>query len=288
MVIFFLSATSLHAQTKRALLVGISDYESFKVKQNQEVWTNIHGVNDIDLLYSILKNQHYIIKKLTNKDATAKKIRKELKNLISSCKAGDLVYLHFSCHGQPYEDMDGDEEDGWDESLVPYDANKSYIKGVYEGENHILDDELYTYFQRIRESIGKEGFLCVIIDACHSGNEFRGEEDEEALFVRGTKKGFSPQGKIFSPRINTNSNFRIPQDNDLADIVLLEACRSYQSNYEINQSGDYYGPLSYYVSQVLSRQQLTRNLDWVLEVKQLMSSDNRLTRQNMVYETSIK
>ena len=26
-------------------------------------------------------------------------------------KAGDMVYLHFSCHGQPVEDLDGDEED---------------------------------------------------------------------------------------------------------------------------------------------------------------------------------
>jgi hypothetical protein len=31
---------------------------------------------------------------------------------------GDIIYLHFSCHGQPFEDMNGDEADGWDESYL--------------------------------------------------------------------------------------------------------------------------------------------------------------------------
>ena len=49
-------------------------------------------------------------------------------------KSGDIVYLHFSCHGQPVEDLDGDEKDGWDESIVPYDAWKKPISGIYDGK----------------------------------------------------------------------------------------------------------------------------------------------------------
>ena len=52
-------------------------------------------------------------------------------------KKGDIVYLHFSTHGQPVEDQNGDEEDGWDESIVPIDAYKIYKKGIYEGKNHL-------------------------------------------------------------------------------------------------------------------------------------------------------
>ena len=68
----------------------------------------------------------------------------------------------------------------------------------------------------------------------------------------------------------------------------MEACRSYQSNYEIKPTNTYYGPLSYYVNDVLSKLPLKHDLGWVKEVESLMKNDKRLTRQNMVYESSIE
>jgi len=275
---------SMSAQTRRALVVGISEYE----KTGNNAWNAIHGANDAELIVPILQKQGFKTTKICNKTATAKRIRKELSALVSNCKSGDIVYLHFSCHGQPFEDLDGDEEDGWDESIIPYDASMVYISKVYEGSNHITDDELHNYFMQLRSKVGAKGFVCVIMDACHAGNTYMGDEEEEEMFCRGTKKAFSPNGKEFQPRINRNSHFRIQQITGLSDILLLEACRSYQSNYEIKQSGKYYGPLSYYVCQILAKKQLTRNIDWVQDVRALMNTDKRLTRQNMVYETSIK
>jgi hypothetical protein len=38
----------------------------------------------------------------------------------------------------------------------------------------------------------------------------------------------------------------------------------------------------------LSTYSLAPNLKWVQEVKRLMDGDRRLTKQNMVYETSLK
>ena len=276
------------AITKRALLVGISDYgASINASSNQ--WSNIHGANDVELVSKTLKLQGFRITSITNKNATARRIRKELKSISSSCRKGDVVYIHLSCHGQPFEDKNGDEEDGWDESIIPYDAQKVYIKGKYEGANHILDDELHGYFQRIRQAIGTTGFLCVVIDACHAGGSQRGDdfEDDEPI-CRGTKQAFSPNGKTYRPRINTNGHFVILSDGKSGNIVILEACRSYQSNYEIKQGGRYYGPLSYYVNKALSTNSLAPNLKWVQEVKRLMDGDRRLTKQNMVYETSLK
>ncbi len=277
-----------HAQTKRALVVGISEY----LPSGKDTWGVIHGSNDADLIAAVLKKQGFSIVKISNKSATAGRVRKGLGDLVASCKPGDIVYVHFSCHGQPVEDLDGDEEDGWDESVVPYDALMVYRKGKYEGANHIIDDELNTYFRRMRRKVGKKGLVCVAVDACHAGGASRGdddiEEDEGEVYVRGTKRGFSSNGKEFRPRINAKGHFTIPKEAGLADILVLEACRSYQSNYEIRQSGKYYGPLSYYISQVLSRRPIDRSIDWVLEVRKLMNADRRLTRQNMVYETSLQ
>ncbi len=277
-----------YAQTKRALVVGISEY----LPSGNDTWGAIHGSNDADLIATVLKKQGFGIVKISNKSATAGRVRKGLGDLVASCKPGDIVYVHFSCHGQPVEDLDGDEEDGWDESVVPYDALMVYRKGKYEGANHIIDDELNTYFRRMRRKVGTKGLVCVAVDACHAGGASRGdddiEEDEGEVYVRGTKRGFSSNGKEFRPRINAKGHFTIPKEAGLADILVMEACRSYQSNYEIRQSGKYYGPLSYYISQVLSRRPIDRSIDWVLEVRKLMNADRRLTRQNMVYETSLQ
>ena len=279
---------SMYGQTKRALLVGISEYTT-SASSARGQWGNIHGANDVELISKTLKQQGFKITSITNKNATARGIRSGLKSLTKSCRKGDVVYIHFSCHGQPFEDKNGDEEDGWDEAIIPYDALKVYTKGKYEGANHILDDELHTYFQKIRQAIGPKGFLCVVIDACHAGNTYMGVEDEdEDEFIRGTKDAFSPNGKKYQPRINTKGHFVIKNSSSQGEILILEACRSYQTNYEIKQDGHYYGPLSYYVNKVISLQPLAPNLKWVDDVERMMKKDERLKRQNMVRETSLK
>lgn len=280
--LLFLNPTK--GQTKRALLIGISNYPL----QNDTAWTTIHGANDVNLIGQTLKKQGYKITKLCNKAATAERIRKELNNLPNSCKKNDTVYIHFSCHGQPFEDLDKDEFDGWDESLIPYDAEMIYKKGKYEGTKHILDDELTKYLYAIRKSVGPKGFICVVIDACHAGGASRGDDDDYELICRGTQQGFSPSGKEYHPRISMQGHYSIPTSLQLSHIIILEACRSYQSNYEIKQEGTYYGPLSYYVNKMLMAKQKKFDEQWILGVKKLMDADIRLTRQNMVYETSYK
>ena len=127
-----------YSQGKRAFMVGISNYSLNQV--DGKGWNDIHGENDVKLLVPTLKKQGFSIQKLCNREATAKNIRKSFISFSEKCKSGDIVYLHFSCHGQPFEDYDGDESDGWDEALVPFDALKEYQQGKYIGENHITDD----------------------------------------------------------------------------------------------------------------------------------------------------
>ena len=280
-----LCAFSAQSQTKRALLIGVSEYTTI-TQQSDDIWSNIHGANDVELLSQTLNNQNFKIKKLTNKTATAQQIRKEFARFITSCRPGDIVYLHFSCHGQPVEDLDGDEEDGWDEALVPVDAQKVYQKGKYTGENHIIDDELNKYLRSIRTKVGDKGFVCVVIDACHAGSSYRGDEEEDSIIVRGTNCGFTSSGKQFAPRIDKRGKIKVEKSASMANICILEACRSYQVNSEIREGGVYYGSLSFYVNKVLQSTSLSSNRSWIDKVSQFMDSDARLVRQNMVIETS--
>ncbi len=281
-----LCAISAHCQTKRAFFVGISEYSSTP-QSSDNIWSNIHGANDVELLSQTLKKQEFIIKKLINKAATANNIRKSLTSFSKKCKLGDIVYLHFSCHGQPFEDYDGDENDGWDEALVPYDALKVYMTGKYTGENHITDDELNNYLKTIRNRVGPKGFVYVVIDACHAGSSYRGDENEDSVIIRGTDKGFSKSNKQYAPRIDKRGKIKVEKSLNMANICIIEACRSYQVNSEIRADGKYYGSLSYYVNKTLKSIKLDKSISWTEKVVSLMNKDARLVRQNIVIETSL-
>ena len=177
----------------RALLIGISDYSP------QYNWNTISGTNDIDLIKGVLKG--FSVKELRNENATYKNIIKECERLIQQSKPADIVYIHFSGHGQPVEDYDGDEADGWDEAFVPYDAGEKYIQGVYEGDKHFIDDTLNGLLEQLRVKLGPSGALYVVMDACHAGEQFRGEEDDDEAPVRGSIMGISKNDKHFVAKL---------------------------------------------------------------------------------------
>lgn len=174
---------------------------------------------------------------------------------------------------------------GWDETIIPYDAWKIPVRGVYEGKKHIIDDELGLCLQQLRRKLGESGFVYVVVDACHFGGIDRGEEDDDKRFIRGPMKVSAFPAKNM-PRIDTRPNIPIKAEKGLTGICMLEACRAYQSNYEFRQGNTYYGPLSFYISKVLSPHPLTPDCRWVNDVKRQMDSNPVLTRQNMVIQTT--
>ena len=276
-----------YSQSKRAFMVGISNYSSNQLLADGKGWNDIHGENDVKLLAPTLKKQGFTIQKLCNKEATANNIRKSLASFSAKCKSGDIVYLHFSCHGQPFEDYDGDESDGWDEALVPFDALKEYQQGKYSGENHITDDELNTYLKTIRNRVGPKGFVYVVIDACHAGSSYRGDEDEDSVVIRGTDKGFSKSNKQYAPRIDKRGKIKVEKSANMANICILEACRSYQMNREIYENGQFYGSLSFYINKLLKTSKLDKDISWMEQIPKMIKQDIRLQLQDPVIETSL-
>lgn len=272
------------AQQKRALLIGISDYGNTNEDPNK--WSNINGANDVKLLQPLFSEQGFEVLTLVDEEATYSAIIKSLNKLTRTCKKGDLVYVHFSMHGQPVEDLNGDEEDGWDEALIPVDAQMRFEEGIYEGSNHLLDDTLEEYFNKIRSKIGTNGQLYVVLDACHSGTASRGDDE----YVRGVRDGFTRSGKLYTPdrTRETNDYFHVPSQPGQSPVTFIEACRSYQQNREVldRSTGIWYGSLSYYIALSMQNFEIDRTDRWIMEVKSGMDNDRRLRRQNMVIETS--
>lgn len=279
--IAILFSSVVFAQRKRAFLVGISHYDTALTGYQ---WNNINGVEDVNLLSPPLKKQGFVLTTLLDEQATFDNITRQLSLFVDKTKKGDIVYLHFSTHGQPVEDLNGDEEDGWDEAIVPIDAYKMYRKGTYEGKKHLIDDQLNQYVTKLREKIGNTGFLYVVIDACHAGTSSRGNDD----VVRGTNVGFTYNNKVFKPTSTKKSHYKIDASEMQANVMFMEACRPDQINMEIKIGGKRYGPLSYNIAQALSIYKLSTNADEFLKhVKaSIMKEGHWPNNQNLVTETS--
>ncbi len=270
-----------NAQRKRAFMVGISHYDTALTGYQ---WNNINGVEDINLLSPILKKQGFYLTTLLDEQATYQNINNQLSTFTNQTKKGDIVYLHFSAHGQPVEDINGDEEDGWDESIIPIDAYKNYKKGVYEGKKHLLDDQLNTYIKKLRTKIGTTGFLYVVIDACHAGTSSRANDET----VRGTKVGFTYNNKVFKPSTQKKSHYKVEATPKMSHVMYLEACRPEQVNMEIKVKDKRYGPLSYNIAQALQAKPISTDANEFLNnVKaSIMDGGYWPNNQNMVTETS--
>lgn len=279
--LFLMAVIAGNAQRKRAFMVGVSHYDTALTGYQ---WNDINGVEDINLLTPVLKNQGFYLTTLLDDQATHQNITSQLTTFTNKTKKGDIVYLHFSTHGQPVEDIDGDEDDGWDEAIVPIDAYKLYKKGVYEGDKHLLDDQLNTYIKKLRAKIGPTGFLYVVIDACHAGTSSRANDET----VRGTKAGFTYNNKVFKPSPQKKSHYKIEASPKMSNVMYLEACRPEQVNMEIKVKDKRYGPLSYNIAQALQSKPLSANANEFLNnVKaSIMNSGYWPNNQNMVVETS--
>lgn len=275
---------TMNAETKRALLVGISDYGNAMEDPNR--WANISGANDVLLLSPLFSEHGYTVTSLVDSQATHANITNALMELAKESKKGDVVYIHFSMHGQPFEDLNGDEEDGWDEALIPVDAEMLYAEGVYEGKNHLLDDELEVYFNDIRSKLGSEGQLYVILDACHSGTGVRGDDEH----IRGTREGFTRSGKDYTPDRTKEDNdyFKISTAKGQSPITVLEACRSYQVNKEVRdvETNTWYGSLSFYIAQSMKDNKTVGSDEWIEAIKTGMANNRKLRKQNVVIEKS--
>ena len=283
-VALLVGVQTMNAETRRALLVGISDYGNAMEDPNK--WANISGANDVLLLSPLFSEQGYTVTSLVDSMATHANITKALEQLAKDSKKGDKVYIHFSMHGQPFEDLNGDEKDGWDEALIPVDAEMLYVEGVYEGKNHLLDDELEVYFNDIRSKLGSEGQLIVILDACHSGTASRGDDDH----IRGTREGFTRSGKDYAPdrTQETNDYFTVTSTKDQSPVTFIEACRSYQVNREVRdvETNTWYGSLSYYIAKSMKDNKTVGSDEWIEAIKTGMANNRRLRKQNVVIEKS--
>ena len=233
--------------TNRALLIGIGHYAP------NTGWKTIHGDADIALLKPKLERHGFKVNTLVNEEATKDAISRAFNCLLDECGPGDRIYIHFSGHGQLIQDINGDENDRLDESMVPFDAGKYYEDGIYEGDRHFIDDEYNHILAGIKEKVGTTGEIFVAIDACYSRSMERGECDTEDIEMLNLSRGTADRF-IFDVDVPDSMKERpFPRKfGHGGRLIVVTACKENERNYEYKTvTGKMYGSLSYCIAELL-------------------------------------
>lgn len=149
---------------KWALVIGISDYMYF----GDEIGGDLPGAaNDARGIADVLVNKYDFapgnVKLILDHDATRARIESEWTEWLPSvARPGDLVWFYFAGHGSQAWDLNGDEEDGLDETVCPADVTRGNT------DMDILDDEIGEWLAQLPTDN-----VIVVWDKCHAKSSTR-------------------------------------------------------------------------------------------------------------------
>src|SRR5262245_8926805 len=167
----------------RALIVGVEKYRDPRVPDTPGCEADARAMER--LIRSVYKFTE--VKVLINEDATASNIERWFRSwLIAGTQPGDRVFFFYAGHGSQIADDNGDESDGKDETLAPYDVDPM------SGVNMVRDD---LFDEMIGKLSGRRAVL--IFDSCHSGTISRGVPKLKE-FARGGGVRYLPSPEQFA------------------------------------------------------------------------------------------
>jgi hypothetical protein len=254
----------------RALLVGIDHYEDSRVPATPGAVLDAKGLAEV--VHDRFGFPQASIKLLLDKDASADRIVQELQSwLIAGSQPGDRVFFFYAGHGSQLPDDNGDEEDGTDETLAPFDVQPT------TGGHEIRDDAIGGLIAQLS---GRRAVL--IFDSCHSGTITRGLPTDGEL-PQGGGARYLPPPQEFQKIWETGGGYRtrgeapsyvlsaVPGGGKsfladsrklgrLSGIVAISAAGPGGLAYPIKIGGQYRGALSYLIQEIYTDANFSRSL----------------------------
>jgi len=217
---------------RRALLVGINRYPDPE--------NTLHGcLNDVRQVCDLLQAHFGFpgngdVRLLTDRRATTSAIVSGLQWLLDGAAAGDVLVFHYSGHGSQVPDIHGDEDDGLDEIICPYDLDWAHP---------LTDDDLYAIVGGLPSGVN----LTVILDSCHSGTGLR--DGNDARRRRG--RCLHPPARM-RRRLRTDMTVRrFGAKAAATGAILIAGCRSDQSSADADIAGEFHGALTFYLCRAI-------------------------------------
>jgi hypothetical protein len=266
-------------EKKMALCIGINDYPG----AGNDLSGCINDANDWSKLFA---EKGFKVKKLLNKDATRKNILDNIKAMVDAAVKGDSILLQYSGHGTYIPDKDGDEPDGTDECLCPYDL---YTKGP------VTDDELNDLFTAKKNGVR----LVFFSDSCHSGTVTRFAPMSNT--PRSTASGKEPVRKVkFLPpanflsvkelnKLGTTRAFRRSSPPGRYGSLLMAGCQDVEYSYDATFKGRPNGAFTFVALQVLKNLKSTATyMDWYKAIRKSLPSQQYPQSPNIYGSAAMK
>lgn len=244
---------------RKALLIGINYFNTR---------SELRGcINDIRAMQAFLerfgyKSEDMVI--LTDDQRnpmsipTKANMLRAMQWLVSDARPNDSLFFHYSGHGGTTKDLDGDEDDGYDETIYPVD---------YERAGHIVDDQLHDIMVR---PLPPGCRLTAFFDSCHSGTALdlpfvystKGVLKEPSAikdvgmdvltslgsYARNDAMGaLMGLGKAAKRAMSGNSATQKTRQTKFsaADVISFSGCKDNQTSADANQGGTSAGAMSY-------------------------------------------
>jgi len=276
---------------KKALFVGINYFGSS---------SELHGcINDVQNIQKFLFANYGFTQAnsvtLTDDQQnpmfkpTKANILEGMRWLVQGATAGDSLFLHYSGHGGSVKDTDGDDADGYDETIIPVD---------YESAGFILDDEMWLLLVR---GLPQGVRLTAIFDSCHSGTvldlpyTYKVDGSLEIKMVdnrleagkaffsaglnyfQGNKAGAFQKAKegfsfLIKPQESQASQEQIEKRKTAADVIQWGGCKDAQTSADAKIDGKPTGAMSYALIQVLSKNKNITHAELLKETRQILEA----------------
>lgn len=262
---------------KTSLCIGINDYPG--------VANDLHGcVNDAADWASVLTDKGFTVKMLLDSKATRANIVKEIKSLMTKTGAGDSVIIQYSGHGSFVPDENGDEPDGNDECICPYDI---FVNGK---ANFITDDELFDLYS-LRH---KDSKLVIISDSCHSGTVAKAGP---VLSTEGpvrkmrflAPEAFLPPEELAKLGTANSRAFRSASPPGRYAGLLMGGCQDKQVSYDASFGGKANGAFSYVALDTLKGLKASSTYaNWFKEIRKRLPSEDYAQNPSLYGSRSMK
>ncbi len=264
--------------TKYALCIGINNYPGTE--------NDLAGcVNDADDWAKVFTKRGFILKRLTDKQATGKAMRSAIRNTIAGAKTGDLIVVQYSGHGSYVPDEDGDEPDGADECICPYDITS---------RGPITDDELFDLYTARKPGVK----LLMISDSCHSGTVARFARITTPPTMRGKnppqrRVRFLPPATFLSKReaakFGVRRAIRRSSPPGRNSGLLIAGCQDTEYSYDAYFQGRPNGAFSFVALRALATLPGSATYqDWFTAIRKVLPSQQYPQTPNLYGTKSMK
>ncbi len=144
-------------QKGRSLHIGLNHVDTAAYQASGWTIPDLSGcINDATAMQMLAANQGFITQILTDERAISSEVIRLIASYANELESGDIFFLTFSGHGGQEPDVNGDEDDGLDETWVLWDRM-------------LIDDELFSMFGQFRPNVR----IIMLSDSCHSGTVAR-------------------------------------------------------------------------------------------------------------------